>query len=328
MRNEESHFSVNPTNLDIGRSRFPRPFNHKTTFNVGDLIPFYWSEILPGDTVEMKTSKVVRMSTLIDPVMDNIYLDCYYFFVPMRLVWDHTKEFFGENTSGPWAPSITYTIPQMKSSSSSSALDYVHVGDVADYMGVPTGIRGLSVNALPIRAYNKVYGDWFMDQMTMSPPNLYTGDSDVTFSDLDPVRGGKPYKAAKLHDYFSSSTPAPQRGPTVTLPIGGSVPVTVSGSTTPVMVSSSSHNMGGSVMFNGYTLRRAGLLEGKAELSVTNSSYSGSDSPINNSNLVASWPSDAEVNLSGALPVSINDLRMAFQLQKWYEKSAMYGKVS
>lgn len=101
MRNEESHFSINPTDLDIGRSRFPRPFDHKTTFNVGELIPFYWSEILPGDTVEMKTSKVVRLSTLLDPVMDNLYLDCYYFFVPMRLVWEHTREFLVKTLPAP-----------------------------------------------------------------------------------------------------------------------------------------------------------------------------------------------------------------------------------
>lgn len=328
MRNEESHFSVNPTNLDIGRSRFPRPFDHKTTFNVGQLIPFYWTDILPGDTVSMRTSKVVRMTTLIDPVMDNLYLDCYYFFVPMRLVWDHTREFFGENTSGPWAPSTTYTIPQMKTPSSSSA-ETVTVGSVADYMGVPTGVHGLSWSALPIRAYSKIYMDWFMDQMTMSPPNLYTGDNDVNYTGTYAIYGGMPYKAAKLHDYFSSSTPAPQRGPSVSLPISGDIASTLTG-TANVVSANSLHQAPYGIRFgttSGDTgnslLAVGGAIDGIKEVVTGPSSPSGY-TRANYTNLVADL-GEVSGTFSADSTLSVNDLRMAFQMQKWYEKSAMYG---
>ena len=91
-RNAESRFAMNPTNIDISRSRFHRPSSVKTTFNVGDLIPFYCDEVLPGDTFDIKTSKIVRMQTLVTPIMDNIYLDTYFFFVPNRLVWEHWRE--------------------------------------------------------------------------------------------------------------------------------------------------------------------------------------------------------------------------------------------
>lgn len=327
MRNEEAHFSVNPTNLDIGRSRFPRPFDHKTTFNVGDLIPFYWSEVLPGDTIEMKTSKVVRMSTLIDPVMDNLYLDTYYFFVPMRLVWDHTKEFFGENSQGPWYPSTSYTIPQIKTT---SELNSVKPGDVADYMGVPTGISGLSFSALPIRAYDKVYLDWFIDQMTMTPPTFYTGDSDRNYQAQYPS-GGKPYKAAKLHDYFSSSTPAPQRGPTVTLPVDGSGTINISSIQAPVIGASSLHNGIQTIRFGSSAsdaqsyLARDGAIDGIADIHLAQSNGTGR---LNWNNLVADLSSGATGSFVADTSVSVNDLRMAFQMQKWYEKSALYGKVS
>lgn len=327
MRNEESHFSVNPTNLDIGRSRFPRPFDHKTTFDVGELIPFYWSEILPGDTVEMKTSKVVRLSTLLDPVMDNLFLDTYYFFVPMRLVWDHTKEFFGENTSGPWYPQTTYTIPQIKTDSTR----YHEPGTILDYMGVPPRVKGISVSALPVRAYTKVYMDWFIDQMTMTPPVLYTGDSDVWYSSSS-VNGGSVYIASKLHDYFSSSTPAPQRGPSVALPLSGTVPVDVSGSAMDVVAANTSHGTGSYIRFGVpgqdkyFNVSNVADADGVSDISLVN----GSSNPegwtkISRTNLVAQWPSDASISLAGQLPISVNDIRMAFQMQKWYERSAMYG---
>lgn len=112
-RNVESHFALNPTRLDMSRSKFDRSFSLKTSFNVGDIVPFYVDEVLPGDTFDVKTSKVVRMQTLITPIMDNIYLDTYYFFVPNRLVWEHWKQFNGENTESAWVPSTEYSIPQL-----------------------------------------------------------------------------------------------------------------------------------------------------------------------------------------------------------------------
>ena len=110
-RNANSRFATNPVRLDMSRSKFPRNFSHKTTFNAGQVIPFYIDEVLPGDTFQVRTSKVVRMQTLLTPVMDNVYLDTYYFFVPNRLVWEHWKQFMGENTESAWIPRLSMRSP-------------------------------------------------------------------------------------------------------------------------------------------------------------------------------------------------------------------------
>ena len=112
-RNVESHFALNPTNIDIRRSTFDRSHSLKTSFNVGDIVPFFLDEVLPGDTFNVDTSKVVRLQTLLTPVMDNIYLDTYFFFVPNRLTWSHWKQFNGENTESAWIPQTEYEIPQI-----------------------------------------------------------------------------------------------------------------------------------------------------------------------------------------------------------------------
>ena len=112
-RNVESHFAELPQ-VNIGRSMFDRSFSHKTTFNTGDLIPIYLDEVLPGDTFQLTTSAVVRLQTLLTPIMDNLYLDTYFFFVPNRLTWTHWKEFMGENRDSAWVPSVQYSEPYIK----------------------------------------------------------------------------------------------------------------------------------------------------------------------------------------------------------------------
>ena len=134
-RNVESHFSELPA-AQIERSTFDRSSGYKTSFNVGDLIPFYVDEVLPGDTFDITTAKVVRSQTMLTPVMDNIFLDTYYFFVPNRLVWKHWKEFCGENTQGAWAPTVEYSIPTI-----APPVGGFSVGTLADYMGLPVGIE-------------------------------------------------------------------------------------------------------------------------------------------------------------------------------------------
>ena len=147
-RNVESHFALNPTRIDMSRSTFDRSASVKTSFNVGDIVPFFLEEVLPGDTFDVRTSKVVRMQTLLTPMMDNVYLDSYYFFVPNRLVWKHWKEFNGENTESAWLPTTQYSVPQITSPASGWS-----VGTVADYFGLPTGIENLSVSALPFQRF-------------------------------------------------------------------------------------------------------------------------------------------------------------------------------
>ena len=173
-RNTESHFSLSP-HVDISRSRFDRSASLKTSFNAGDVVPFFLEEVLPGDTFSVDTSKVVRMQTLLTPMMDNVYLDTYYFFVPNRLVWDHWKEFCGENTESAWIPQTEYTMPQI----TSPAGEGWNVGTLADYFGIPTGVAGLSVSALPFRAYALIINEWFRDQNLQDPLVVPTDDSTV-----------------------------------------------------------------------------------------------------------------------------------------------------
>ena len=166
-RNENTRFALNPTNLDIARSTFRRDHSVKLSFNVGDVIPFYVDEVLPGDTFQVKTSMVARLQTLLTPMMDNLYLDTYFYFVPNRIVWQHWRELMGENTQSAWIPTTEYSVPQVTAPSGGWS-----IGSIADYMGIPTGIENLSVNALPFRAYALVMNEWFRDENLSDPLNI------------------------------------------------------------------------------------------------------------------------------------------------------------
>ena len=139
MNRNTPMFDTNPTNIDISRSTFNRDSSIKTTFNVGNIIPFYCDEILPGDTVNIDTSKVVRLQTPITPFMDNLYLDTYYFYVPSRILWEHWKAFHGENQNGYWDELVDYEVPQITAPAGGW-----NVGTIADYFGLPTRVSGIS----------------------------------------------------------------------------------------------------------------------------------------------------------------------------------------
>ena len=235
QRNVESHFSQLPQ-ANIQRSIFDRSCSYKTSFNTGDLIPFFVDEVLPGDTFDITTAKVIRTQTLLTPLMDNLYLDTFYFFVPNRLIWDHWKEFCGENTSGAWAPSQEYSIPTIAAPEGGFAS-----GTLADYMGLPVGVNWkasdpLAPSALPFRAYALICDHFFRDENLMDPLLIPTGDANQTgVNDASlsaPANGGKPFVACRYHDYFSSALPSPQKGAPVGIPItipgfdGGTFPVT------------------------------------------------------------------------------------------------------
>ena len=176
-RNQNSHFSQIPQ-ANIRRSKFTRNHSHKTTFNAGKLIPIYVDEMLPGDTFSMDTSVFCRMSTPIYPVMDNAYMDYYYFFVPNRLLWDHWKEFMGENTSAPWAQTTEYSIPQIITGHITA--NTFDSGSVADYMGLPLNVTNLSVSALPFRAYALIWNEWFRSENVDDPTYFVTDDTNRT----------------------------------------------------------------------------------------------------------------------------------------------------
>ncbi len=316
-RNAESRFALNPTSIDISRSRFDRSCSVKTSFNVGDLIPFYVDEVLPGDTHQIDTSKVVRLQTLITPMMDNLYLDTYYFFVPNRLVWNHWKEFNGENTDSAWTPSVDYTVPQITSPAGGWS-----VGTIADYMGLPTGVENLSVSALPFRCYSLICSEWFRDQNLCDPLNVPVDDSTVVGVNsgdyvTDCCRGGKPYRAAKYHDYFTSCLPSPQKGPDVQIPVAetSNLPVVSLNAETNfalhernplVRQADNTSYLGGM-----YSSAGSGLVKGSG-------GSSGDSESLYLSNLWA-------IQSGEVTAATINQLRTAFQIQKMYERDARGG---
>ncbi|UPW41978.1 major capsid protein [Dipodfec virus RodF1_50] len=332
-RNAQSRFAVNPTNIDISRSTFNRSHSVKLTFNVGDLVPFYVDEVLPGDTFRVKTSKVVRMQTLLTPMMDNIYLDTYFFFVPNRIVWEHWRELNGENTQSAWIPTIEYNVPQLTSPDGGW-----NIGTIADYMGIPTGVSGLSVNAMPFRAYAMICNEWFRDENLTDPLNIPLGDETVQGVNTgnylsDVAKGGMPFKAAKYHDYFTSCLPSPQKGPDVKIPIGtqenlpvystnemhgyagpgfsSPVPIRFAGSNRPM----SSPGVEPYFQYNPYG---NGFFELQATDTTGSPSYPSHDVAVAPTNLWA-------VQTGDVAAATINQLRMAFQIQKLYERDARGG---
>lgn len=327
-RNADSRFATNPVRLDMSRSRFPRNFSHKTTFDAGQVIPFYVDEVLPGDTFSVRTSKVVRMQTLLTPVMDNVYLDTYYFFVPNRLVWEHWKQFMGENTESAWIPQVEYEVPQLTAPAGGW-----EEGTIADYMGIPTGVGNISVNALPFRAYALVMNEWFRSENLTDPLNIPVDDATVTGVNTgnyvsDVAKGGKPYVANKFRDYFSSCLPSPQKGPDVTLNVAspGPIPVTTSDKlvdiTSNVGLRFKKSNNG---LFASNDPRyistftpEVSSMYGYIEASEGHAPSGDQGAPLLPVNLWANFDSTLTV-------ASINQLRTAFQIQKFYERSARGG---
>lgn len=343
-RNAESHFSLVPT-ITAERSTFDLSRGHSTTFDVGELVPLFCEEILPGDTFNCTTSKVVRLQTPITPFFGNIYLDTYWFFVPRRLVWKHWREFMGENTESAWIQSNEYSIPQVE-----APVGGWDVGTLADKLGVPTGVSNISVDACYFRGYAKIVDDWFRDQNLQDP--VLIPDDDATglgtnggdyVTDL--ALGGKPFTAARYHDYFSSSLPNAQKGAPVAIPValpelmpvsaraewipkdaGGRIygPESSDGPLTvpyrvPLVWTDTDPNYdgdgtdGGYMYFNG---NQFGTAKSGAANPVEVGTYTYRMlTPIN------LWAESS----GNAAAATINQLRMAFQVQRFLERNARSG---
>lgn len=315
-RNVESHFSTTPE-VQLERSKFDRSCSVKTSFDFGQLIPFFVDEVLPGDTFEISTSLVARMPSLITPIYDNAYLDTYYFYVKDMILWEHHNEFLGENKSSAWIPQITYSIPQVTAPSGGW-----NIGTIADYMGIPTGVYPLSVNALPFRAYAMIVREFFRDQNLQDPPNINFGDATTAGSNgstyqTDLVKGGAPFIAAKFHDYFTSCLPAPQKGPDVNIPVATMQPLPV---VTGDPIAASSFGSSPSRL-GWYDLSSSSPTS--VGTSLSNYSLQMKD-PTIGSSVIA--PSNLWAIQSGiASAATINELRMAFQVQRLFERDALMG---
>lgn len=331
-RNTNSHFAMNPTRMDMSRSTFDRSHSVKMTFNTGALIPFYVDEVLPGDTFSLDTSKVCRMQTLITPVMDNLYLDTYFFFVPNRLVWDKWKNFMGESENA-WIPKTEYSVPQVTLPSGG-----FNEGTVADYFGVPTKVagNGTTLNALPFRAYALIYNEWFRDENLIDPVLIPTDSIQAAGSNDNPVYGGVPFTACKYFDLFTGALPSPQKGPDVSLTLADSIPVYATNDNTPLFKTQDNMrfvNIGtmplnavgnqptfyapGSYVLTGENINPGDV--GKSGVLLSNSGkFDNANVGLSPSNLWA-VPGSA-VNLA-----TINQLRTAFQIQKLYERDARGG---
>lgn len=324
-----------PEQADIEkpRSQFKMNHSHKFSGKVGDLIPFLCQEVLPGDTFKVNTSKVVRFTSFVNPIMDNAWLDTYYFFVPNRLVWEHWTNFMGESEVA-WMPQTTYQIPQINIPTKDADNNGFSPGSIADYLGVPpnlyssstVGADPLHVNALPFRSYAKICDDWFRAQQVTDPLVIYTGDNAVTGAQIgsDPYGrscylGAEPFVVCKNSDYFTACLPAPQSGPNVLIPGSDTViPVTpvdtdwfdtdyksrFVGATTKIKANLSSS--AGS---------RVATLDSNYAVKSLNPSDSGSK--VNFTNLA--------VDLEDA-GMSIAKLRTAFQVQRFYEACARGGR--
>jgi hypothetical protein len=224
-RNSEQHYAQVP-HAEIRRAKFQRDFNLLTTMNEGDLVPIYLDEVLPADTFKINLNALVRMATPLYPVMDNAYMDFYFFFVPARLLWNHFQNLMGQNDSTFWAETTEYTTPVTTAPEGGW-----NVGTLADYFGIPTGVSGLKVNSLPFRAYAKIWNEWFRDENLQQPVTQSMDDTTTTGVNTgtnlsDAEAGGMPLKVCKYKDYFTSCLPSPQKSAEpVTIPLTGNAPI-------------------------------------------------------------------------------------------------------
>lgn len=321
-RNNERHFNQVPE-THVSRTRFKRDQNILTTFDAGKLIPFYVDEVLPGDTFSVDTAAIIRMTTPKYPVMDDAYIDFYYFYCPNRILWTNFKRFMGEADDAPWMPTKTYTVPKLVLKGSSTKAVPLE-GSILDYMGVPTkSVKGdaeAKINALPIRAYVKIWNEFFRDQNVGNPARYWDGDSDEQYADAENETeeqvlqsasvGGRCLPVSRFHDYFSSCLPYPQRGPEVTIALTGNAPVKmfddngINGATNPTTIW-----MSGNAAY---------LAQNNANETIVALGSTEQNSGDSVSRYIAT-------DLSNIEATTINQLRQAFAVQHYYEALARGG---
>lgn len=319
-RNSEQHYAQVP-HAEIRRAKFQRDFNLLTTMNEGDLVPIYLDEVLPADTFKINLNALVRMATPLYPVMDNAYMDFYFFFVPARLLWKHFQNLMGQNDSTFWAEQTEYTTPVTTAPEGGW-----NVGTLADYFGIPTGVSGLKVNSLPFRAYAKVWNEWFRDENLQQPVTQSMDDTTTTGVNTgtnlsDAEAGGLPLKVCKYKDYFTSCLPSPQKSTEpVQLPMTGNAQIVWPNSA--------------ETMANGQIFQNGG---GNLENIPINSNMKLAASKKNNksgkalvifggqTNASETTYTTMQADLSTVTAATINDLRQAIAVQHIFERDARAG---
>lgn len=313
-RNNERHF-INVPQVHTSRTRFNRDQTVLTTFNSGKLIPFFVDEVLPGDTFQIDTSAIIRMTTPKYPVMDDSFIDFYYFYCPNRILWDNFKKFMGEVDSKPWQPEKTYKVPTIVVQGSIAAGPEEE--SILDYMGVPTKIKNnFEINALPIRAYVMIWNEYFRDQNVENAAALRTDDTKDYYADDKNATiettltyakvGARCLPVNRFHDYFSSCLPYPQRGSEVALPMQGNAAVKLYKNaelTEEEAVASPIRLDQAGEIYNDTENRPAAVSGGGLQ---SKTAYIGAD-------------------LGSITAATINDLRTAVAVQQYYEALARGG---
>lgn len=311
-RNSEQHYSQVP-HAEIRRARFKRDFSLLTTMNEGDLVPIYCDEVLPADTFKINLNSLVRMATPLYPVMDNSYMDFYFFFVPARLLWEHFVNLMGQNDKTFWAETTEYTTPV-----TTAPAEGWKVGTIADYFGIPTGVSGLKVNSMPFRAYVKIWNEWFRDENLQQPAQMTMGDETTTGSNgettdetnyiTEAQKGAKPLKVCKYKDYFTSCLPSPLKAEEpVKLPMSGNAAVEMFNDT--ALTEKTADNVTMGLSSSGQFVNKNGNLNVNGTLSTA----------------VGQITKYLGANLSTTTAATINELRNAIAVQHIFERDAKTG---
>lgn len=310
QHNSNYSFSNLP-NVSRPRSVFDRSRTYKTTFNAGFVVPFYIDEILPGDTIaNLRVTSFARLTTPIVPFMDNLYMDFFFFYVPTRLVWSHWKQFCGEQSSP--GSSTDFLVPQVNINGANT------VSSIFDYFGLPIAAQTgntFSVNALPFRCYNLIFNTWFKDENLQADTTVPTGDGPDPASYYSVRR-----RLKRKADPFTSALPWPQKGPGVELPLGATAPVYGDGVAMKLTDGNNSFRL---MTQDGQGALGCGTFTNNALPTSQGSHFTPSS--VHGVGLATSGDTGLIADLSGATAATINSLREAFQIQRWYEAAARSG---